>query len=74
VEMAVYMAAHKLKTSPEAQKEVGLSESQYNKRCRLIEKGKCRKVSVVVRCQDCCRFLFRFEDFKLPVLDMECGC
>ena len=59
VEAAVFLATKNLKTSPEVQNELSLSESQVpvNRRIRTIKKGACRlrMVSVVVRCQVCCR-------------------
>ena len=77
VEMALIMASSNLKTSSELQQRLGLSKSQCNKRIKAIKEGGYRTVSVVVRCQDCCRFLYRFDDIKLPTHHnnkKECDC
>ena len=74
VQMAITMAANKLKTSPQLQKELGLSESQYNKRLKLIKQGPCRRVRVVVRCDDCSSFLYVFDKIILPKFDKQCDC
>ena len=74
VEMAVYMAASGLKTSPECEEELHLSRSQYNKRIKFLKQGPHRVVEVTVRCGTCCRFLHRFTDVVLPLGDKCCDC
>lgn len=77
VEAAVFLATKNLKTSPDVQTDLGLSQSQTNKRIRTIKQGRhrLRTVSVVVRCHDCCRYLWRFENIKLPCGDDKpCDC
>ena len=72
--MDVYMATSGLKASPECEKELQLSRSQYNKRIKLIKEGPHRVVEVTVRCGTCCRFLYRFDNIVLPLGDKTCDC
>ena len=77
VEAAIFLAANKLKTSPDVQEHLGLSVSQCNKRIKLIKKGApTRKVSVTVRCErrDCSCLLYRFDCLELPWFDKKCDC
>ena len=74
VEAVVYMAANNMKTSQEAQEELGLSKSQYNKRLRLIKRGEHRHVRIIVRCETCCRWLYGFDHIPLPTFGKKCDC
>ena len=67
----IYMAANGLKRSPEAQKELGLPKSQFNKRIRLIKEGEKKTVQVSVRCTCCPKIILWFSH---QLSDVSCEC